>query len=806
MLFVGLFMMPIDYRSRTRSVPEFLKLRYKSLAARSRVGVAFSGCLGIVSTIVSKSSRYKNRCTIGSQFILIGVIVTLGFQQTGGRQIGTLSSGARFVAFPSDGATGVAVLDGGAASAEQSKPIQLEFYDASGQAREKKAGYQSFDISSGKAVGATDVSGPGNSRFHFRDEWSLRGGVLLLARTVTVSGASDGGFLSGITLSHPQTHPRSAVDYFAPGVIYGGSAHLSANAIGGSATYAAGDPGQVRIREDRLPAPMFGVRFPDGSALTLLDPAPDGQTITADSSDTKIQTVIDERLRFGAIGVDLMEGHHAQGFWFPGSEGEVTYRGNTYPGGQMREWRRRYHPIRNGFVQQYRVQFRFSRAESFPAYLKSAWRWAWSTLKPRITWNDIPVVRRSIVDMLASQVEIHGDRAGIPNWVSAVPASHSRLNANAIMGFCGKNLEAAEFLLADAEIDTDRERAAKDRRLGLAIFSSFLRLRMNPPVGEGFNLDTGEPALAIPADRCVFLRSFGDDMKAMLRAYRREREHGHLHPDWLAWTRQFADWLLTQQTPEGGFPRSWKPGSGAVLDPSPQSSYNVIPFLTMLSQEAREGRYLASAQRAGEFAWAHGQAAGRFVGGTIDNPDVLDKEAGTLSNEAYLALYETTHAAKWLARARAAADYAETYIYLWNVPMPLDADNSRLHWKKGVPTYGTQLIATGHSLVDEYMSFDVDEYAKLGRWTQDDHYLRVAELLLHDTKNMLAVPGRTFDLKGPGWQQEHWSFAPVRGFGLHRMWLPWVATSQLDGIFGLMEFDPALFQQWIKPESKGTNE
>ena len=222
----------------------------------------------------------------------------------------------------------------------------------------------------------------------------------------------------------------------------------------------------------------------------------------------------------------------------------------------------------------------------------------------------------------------------------------------------------------------------------------------------------------------------------------------------------------------------------------------------LLAQETAETRYLRAAERAADFVWAHGQSSGRFVGGTIDNPDVLDKEAGALSLEAYLALYNATHDPKWLSHARAAGDYAETWIYLWNVPMPVDADNRLLHWKKGVPTYGTQLIATGHSLVDEYMSYDVDEYAKLGRWTGDSHYLSIAKLLLHDTKNMVAIPGRTFDLKGPGWQQEHFSFAPVRGFGLHRLWLPWVATSQLNGIIELKDFDPALFQKWIEPERK----
>ncbi len=325
---------------------------------------------------------------------------------------------------------------------------------------------------------------------------------------------------------------------------------------------------------------------------------------------------------------------------------------------------------------------------------------------------------------------------------------------------------------------------------------------MNPPAGEGFNIETGETALAIPRDHCVFLRSFGDGMKAALRAYRRERAHGSIHREWLLWAQAFGDWLLTQQNAQGGFPRSWKPGTGEVLDASPQSSYNAVSFLVLLAQEIGQSKYLNAAVRAADFVWTAGQSAGKFVGGTIDNPDVMDKEAGTLSLESYLALYEATRDAKWLARARHAADYAETWIYLWNVPMPKDEDNRLLHWKKGVSTYGTQLIATGHSLVDEYMSFDVDEYAKLGRSTADKHYLEIGKLLLHDTKAMVAVPGRTYDLKGPGWQQEHFSFAPVRGFGLHRLWLPWVATSQLNGIFELMESDPPLFREWTRAEAQ----
>lgn len=151
--------------------------------------------------------------------------------------------------------------------------------------------------------------------------------IIELARTVTVAETNSGGFLSAITFPHAGTYARNAVSYFAPGMIYGSPAHLSADAIGGANTYGTNGHGIVRIREDRLPAPIFGIRFKDGSALTVMDPAPKGETTRADSHDTQVQTLTDGHFQFGAIGADLGGGHQTQGFWFPGSEGESPIAG-----------------------------------------------------------------------------------------------------------------------------------------------------------------------------------------------------------------------------------------------------------------------------------------------------------------------------------------------------------------------------------------------------------------------------------------------------------------------------------------------
>ncbi len=133
--------------------------------------------------------------------------------------------------------------------------------------------------------------------------------------------------------------------------------------------------------------------------------------------------------------------------------------------------------------------------------------------------------------------------------------------------------------------------------------------------------------------------------------------------------------------------------SGEVFDASPQSTYNLIPFLVLPGPgDARHALFARGGTRC-RLRLEQRTEEQAVRGGTIDNPDVPDKDAGTLSIEAYLALYGSIKDAKWLKRARAAADYAETWIYLWNVPMPANADDRRLHWKKGVATTGTQLIA-----------------------------------------------------------------------------------------------------------------
>ena len=101
--------------------------------------------------------------------------------------------------------------------------------------------------------------------------------VLSVKRIVRVRGSDASAFLSAITLDLARPASWPELDWFVPGMIYGGFDHLNEAAIGGRAYYRPGGF-TMRIREDRLPAPLVLAHSREGLSMAVLDSRPRGET------------------------------------------------------------------------------------------------------------------------------------------------------------------------------------------------------------------------------------------------------------------------------------------------------------------------------------------------------------------------------------------------------------------------------------------------------------------------------------------------------------------------------------------------
>jgi hypothetical protein len=730
------------------------------------------------------------------KYVLLGLWMgapALFAQQQGARvDLGRLQTGAT-VSFTrsTSGEWGIEIAGTAAPRILQPKPAKLEVSGTEEDLRPLAVGYKTVQRSAAGIDARAEIAYGENVVFRVNDRWSISGAVVSVRRKVEVVGNAPGGFYSSVVLTVDPSIGWSDVNYLAPGALYGDPTYNGDRSPGGTLNYAAR---RFVMREDILPAPLFALSFSNGASVAVLDPAPRGDT-TVEESRLSRAVMTDARFQFGALGARQPDdGPIEFGFWFPGTTSSYTGGRGTPP---TLRWMRRYHPIEAGVAHSYRVNFRFGQNESFRDVTRNVWRWAWDTLKPAVTYIDVDQMRRVLTDHLAAQAASRDGRTAIPFVLSTVSDKLQWNWTMAAMGFVGKNIECADQLLREGDRD-NTERGQKMRQIGLAVISSMIRALPTVPLqGTGYDLATGKPWDHIWL--APWLRNATEDMRVLMRAYRRERALGRQHPEWFNWVKSYVDWLILQQREDGSFPRRWKPGSNEVAEPTGTASYNPVPLLILMTEETGDPKYRQAAIRAAEYVWANWGTRGVFIGGASDNPNITDKEAGMLSMEAYLSLYESTKEPKWLERAKAAANFAESWIWIWNLPMPLDADDAQLHWKKGVPTIGVQgITALASGGADEYLDWAVPSYAKLYNYTKDQHYLDVARLLLHDTKSMVALPGRQYDLKGIGWQQEGWRMGPGgpgRGVGGHRFWLPWISANHLYGITGLEEYDPALFKK-----------
>jgi hypothetical protein len=649
-------------------------------------------------------------------------------------------------------------------------------------------GSASFTRGAYSTANATFASGslitPGGAVFHFSDAFSDVGAsAFTVSRAVTVAAAGDPleyAFSTRFTLPAPPSLAAAPRELFIPGVSYeNASALLPRGAL-------AGDPfaAHVLVREDRLPLPLVAAVWAGAGAASLLHLRPDGRTLPNEDFTARI---VDGGLQFGSLGVVNAAAAGASfpapalAFEYPGSEGDRTYVYDPSKGG----WANRSHPLTPGFSAHAYV-LRFSWAADggggFHGAARGAWRGAWAALSPPRPPAPPPAA------LYAAGMDVLSHYAAAPyRGVSALPFE-ARLPDGAVvdpssqMGFVGRALPAAALLLFDALV----ARPNATRASAAAAVADVWAESAPTPCGAvrtWFDVAPGGALTwrAQPAAYHGSLRIMCDGMKGLVdAAVVAGRARGGA---WLTAAARFGDFLVAAQRPDGSLAAAYGPACEPLSGDVRQTAF-AVPLLLALANATGRASYGAAAARAGAFAAAlFGAGPWAYAGGAPDNPDVPDREAGWLHAQAFLALFDATGDATWLVPAARAADYAETWVFGWAVPIPCAQVPSNA-FPCSRSTLGASLIAAGQSGADNFMAVAWWVYVRLGKALGDDHYVEVGEFLYAATAQVTDYDG-TLGYAMPGLLHEAFTPSVRRGSGVFD-WLPWLTTNILEPLVASM--------------------
>lgn len=639
--------------------------------------------------------------------------------------------------------------------------------------------YDTVSMEGDSIKGISLLRSSNGSEFEIQDLYTVdAGGHFLLNRNVSVRNASpaDRYFNSYFLLTNKKVSGVDDNEYFVPGIWYKDNKYLKPGSL--ASDYS---DNYFYFREDRLPLPVVASRCKtEDYAIDLMHIGADPQSFYG---ETGVNRIVDERMQFGSLGFAQTEGQSIV-FSFPGIEGEKTYTGR-FPDRQKKGFSYRSHPVETGLVHSYVLRFGFTQVKDYPSMVESVWKQAWDKYSPSVEKANIEDAYNASIEVLDAYLL---NLYGAPGWPFSIYLPNGLPRAyNYQMGFIGFQISNAYFLLRNG-LENGREEYVED---GVSVIDFWV---------ENSQMENG--LLRTWADAYVdrkhtwrktetSMRVTAGGMEGLIGAWSVMKKYGRERPEWLQYCKKYADWLCVNQNADGSFYLSYDWETGEPIRKSPYTTSNIIRFLNELYSVTGNKKYLSTALKAGEYCYENIHKEYLYVGGVVDNPNVRDRESGQLAIYAFLSLYDMTGDDKWKQAAIQAARYTETFMFAYDVPM-LEGD-FLTDFPKTASVIGQTLIATGHSAIDNGMSFSSFQYYRLYLLTGDIHFLDVARIIQNNTLSIMDIKGM-FGYKCRGLLTECFNPQSNRGHSV-RQQLPWNQASVLEPMhrfvdaFGIMDID-----------------
>ncbi|MBQ0000331.1 MAG: hypothetical protein KBT01_02170 [Clostridiales bacterium] len=629
------------------------------------------------------------------------------------------------------------------------------------------------------------------SEFLVKDQYQVLEEDIVVKRTVEVlkKGAKDLGFQTKIGFWMSASENMEDYNYFSPGEWYKHNEYASPIAQG-----QQNDASYYWRKETYSGLPMFAMQnIASGETICLSRTNADVKLGSVDRIAS--ENYVDPKATIGALGIsqpkpeallytyynaDIRMPINAEtdglsiDYIYPGANGEIPAHAKGPVEGKVpMSLMRVNHPIEPGFPHEYSVSIYLGNYETFQSMMKDTWRHVYVRMKDDLADLSNEILFHNNMKLLTEVTNEYAPGVFGTPFAAQLPQFDPNSTSSEI-GFVGQQTGIGYQLIRWGTMENNEEAVLK----GKGIVDFWVKKTMTdtgcPKVWYQMAMDQFEP-------QPQWIREIGDGLEGILDAYVYLHNQGEEQPEWLDYCEKTADWLVQNQNEDGSYYRSYNYDGTMCMD-SKANTPSVIRFLIEMYFVLGKPEYKTAAIKAGDWTYDNLYLNMEYRGGTCDNMDIQDKEAGIYAMFAFLSLYDLTEEDCWVEACKGAADYVETFTYIWN--FPVTTPYPAMPFNKNHIS-GQSHITVGPGSADVYMACGSYVYYRLYLITGDEHYLDYAEFIHLNSKQANDVDG-SFGYAIPGLVHESGFFCEQLYRGNYH-WLPWCTFVEVDPVSRMVD-------------------
>lgn len=687
---------------------------------------------------------------------------------------------------------GITVVKNGKALYFNKRPLYVSVKNIGAVSIFGDTAYLSVEQIAEDEVEACGVYTSGNgSEFAFTDRYLVSGEDIVIKRTVEVTKKSprDLGFQTKIGFWMCGSEAVEDYDYFSPGEWYKQNEYAAFEAQGKNK-----DASYFWRKETYSGLPMFAMQnIASGETICFSRYKADVELATVDRVAS--ENFVDPKATVGALGISkpkaeaLLYTYYSApirkpidaqvdglsiDYIYPGTNGEIP-SGIVGPvkGENPMSLRRTNHPVEVGFTQEYTIAICFGMYPSYQEMMKDTWRHVYARMKDELAAISNKELFENNMKLLTKATNEYEDGVWGTPFAAQLPQFDPN-STSAEIGFVGQQTGIGYQLIRWGTLEKNEEAVVK----GKGIVDFWVNKTMTetgcPKVWYQLAMDQFEP-------QPQWIRQIGDGLEGILDAYVFLHNRGEEQTAWLEYCKKTADWLVANQNEDGSFYRSYNYDGSMCMD-SKANTPSVIRFFVLMNVVLGKEEYAKAAVKAGDWTYENMYVGMEYRGGTCDNADIQDKEAGIYALFAFLSLYDLTGEDKWVEAAKGAADYVETFTYMWNYPITTPYPTMPFNTHR---ISGQSHILVGTGAADVYMACGSYVYYRLYLITEDEHYLDYAEFIHLNSKQANDIDG-SLGAAIPGLVHESGFFCEQVYIGNYH-WLPWCTFVEVDPVSRMLD-------------------